>query len=374
MNSKFFTNALAATVLGVFSAQADTPTSPAPAAGTNSTPTDAMTALFGDPVVAKAKGFEIKQSALDQIVVLFKGQAAANGQTLTPEMEARAQVGALNQAVNIQLLLQTATDPEKAAGQKEADVQFTNVLKRFASPEAFSRQLKAVGMTVEDWRTKSRQEAVVRQALRRALNVTISEAEISGFYKDHPSDFEQSEQVHVRHLLLMTIDPTTQAPLAADQVTTKRKTIEDLLKRARAGEDFAALARQYTEDPGSRESGGEYTFPRGKMVAEFEAAAFALTNNQVSDVVTTKYGFHIIKLLDRVPAKTVDLATASEDIKNYLEQKKISALAPDYVAKLRKSQDLQILDPKLKAATEAEEAAAAAEAAPAPTPAPAAPK
>jgi parvulin-like peptidyl-prolyl isomerase len=280
----------------------------------------------------------------------------------------------LNQAVNIQLLLQTATDPEKAAGQKEADVQFTNVLKRFASPEAFSRQLKAVGMTVEDWRTKSRQEAVVRQALRRALNVTISEAEISGFYKDHPSDFEQSEQVHVRHLLLMTIDPTTQAPLAADQVTTKRKTIEDLLKRARAGEDFAALARQYTDDPGSRESGGEYTFPRGKMVAEFEAAAFALTNNQVSDVVTTKYGFYIIKLLDRVPAKTVDLATASEDIKNYLEQKKISALAPDYVAKLRKSQDLQILDPKLKAATEAEEAAAAAEAAPAPTPAPAAPK
>ena len=73
-----------------------------------------------------------------------------------------------------------------------------------------------------------------------------------------------------------------------------------MLKRARASEDFATLAKTYSEDPGSREDGGELPeFPRGQMVPEFENAAFALTNNQISDVITTVYGYHIIKLLDK---------------------------------------------------------------------------
>jgi parvulin-like peptidyl-prolyl isomerase len=242
--------------------------------------------------------------------------------------------------------------------------------------EAFTRQLKAVGMTLDDLRNKASQEAVAKEALKRVLNVAVTDAEISSFYTSHPSDFEQPEKVHVRHILLMTSDPTTKAPLSADQVAAKRKQMDDLLKRARAGEDFAALARQYSEDPGSKDNGGEYTFPRGQMVAEFEAAAFALTNNQVSDVITTQYGYHIIKLLDRIPAKTDDLTTVidgvtvSDSIKNYLIQQKITKAAPDYLNKLKKTSEVQIVDAKLKADADAEEAAAAAAAAAAPAPTP----
>jgi peptidyl-prolyl cis-trans isomerase C len=337
---------------------------PAPA-GTNGSPSDALTALFGDPVIAKGKGFEIKQSALDQIMVGAKGQAAASGQQLPPDFEVRA----LHQLITIQMLLQIATDADRAAGQKDADLQFTNLLKHFGTIEAFNRQLKAVGMTMEDLRAKAAQEAIAKQALKTALNVSVSDAEISSFYTGHPSDFEQPEKVHVRHLLLTTVDQATQAPLPADQVAAKRKQIDDLLRRARAGEDFATLARQYSEDPGSKDNGGEYTFPRGQMVAEFETAAFALTNNQISDVVTTKFGYHIIKLLDRTPAKTLELTSVvdgvpvSESIKNYLLQQKIAKLEPDYLAKLKKTSDVEIVDAKLKADSDADEAAAAAAAA-----------
>jgi peptidyl-prolyl cis-trans isomerase C len=395
MNRKFLSTALTALVLGVFSAHATSPAMATPApAGTNGSPSDALTALFGDPVIAKGKGFEIKQSALDQIMVGAKGQAAASGQQLPPDFEVRA----LHLLITIQMLLQIATDADRAAGQKDADLQFTNLLKHFGTIEAFNRQLKAVGMTMEDLRAKAAQEAIAKQALKTALNVSVSDAEISSFYTGHPSDFEQPEKVHVRHLLLTTVDQATQAPLPADQVAAKRKQIDDLLRRARAGEDFATLARQYSEDPGSKDNGGEYTFPRGQMVAEFETAefetaAFALTNNQISDVVTTKFGYHIIKLLDRTPAKTLELTSVvdgaytflaqehpdyaktleltsvvdgvpvSESIKNYLLQQKIAKLEPDYLAKLKKTSDVEIVDAKLKADSDADEAAAAAAAA-----------
>ena len=108
-----------------------------------------------------------------------------------------------------------------------------------------------------------------------------------------------------------------------------------LLKRIRGGADFAALAKQYSEDPSSKDNGGEMPkFPRGQMAPEFEAAAFSLTNNQVSDVITTAYGYHIIKLLDKTPAQRVDYATVAPKIKDFLTQQKTEKLAPAYLEKL----------------------------------------
>jgi foldase protein PrsA len=210
----------------------------------------------------------------------------------------------LNQLITIQVLLQKATPADRAAGKVEADLQYTNLLKRFGSPEAFQRQLKAVGMTVEDLRAKATQEAVAKAALKRELNINITDDDAEGLLHQAPADFEQPELAHVRHILLMTIDPATHA--AADQHrAAKRKQIEDLRKRMQGRRGFCALAKQYSEDPGSKENGGELPeFPRGQMVPEFESAAFALTNNQVSDIVTTQFGFHIIKpravILDRL--------------------------------------------------------------------------
>ena len=131
------------------------------------------------------------------------------------------------------------------------------------------------------------------------------------------------------------------------------------MKRAKAGEDFALLATQYSEDPGSKDNGGELPpFGHGEMVPQFEAAAFSMKTNTISDVVTTDYGFHIIKLLEITPAQTVPYAKVTDKIKDYLVQQKTEKLAPVYLAGLTKDADVQILDPDLNAAAAALAAAA----------------
>jgi parvulin-like peptidyl-prolyl isomerase len=348
----------AALMAGVISASAATENAAAKTAGTNANPEAAMTALFGDPVVAKGTGFQIKQSELDQVVSGARANAAAQGQQLPPDF----QIGVLNQLVTIQLLLQKATDADRALGKVDADLQYDKLIKRFGSAEAFERQLKAVGMTVEDLRAKAAQEATAKATLKRELNIVVSDEDAKDFYAKNPADFEQPELAHVRHILLMTIDPATHTPLSTNTVAAKKKQAEDLLKRAKAGEDFAALAKQFSEDPGSKENGGELPeFPRGQMVPEFEAAAFALAKDQVSDIVTSQFGFHIIKSLDKTAAKKIEYATVASDIKEALSRQKIAKLAPDFIKKLRTDLKLEIVDPALKAMDEKVQAAQAAQ-------------
>src|SRR5262249_36751117 len=131
----------------------------------------------------------------------------------------------------------------------------------------------------------------------------ITEGDIDGYYKSHLEDFTE---VRARHILVATSttpresddeDKTDEKkPLTRDEA---RKKAEALLERIRKGEDFATLARENSDDTQSKASGGDLNyFGRGKMAAEFEQAAFSLKPGQVSGLVETKYGFHIIKVED----------------------------------------------------------------------------
>ena len=361
----------AALMAGVISATAATEPAVMPEA-TNASPEATMKALFGDPVIVTAKGFDIKQSELDQVLTGAKANAAAQGQQLPPEFA----IAILNQLITIDMLLQKATPADRATGNAEADLQYTNLVKRFGSVEAFDRQLKAVGMTVTELRAKASDEATAKATLKRELKISVTDAEAKAFYAKHTADFEQPEMAHVRHILLMTMDPATRSPLPTNAVAAKRKQADDLLNQIRGGADFATLAKQYSEDPGSKDNGGELAeFSRGQMVPEFESTAFSLTNNQVSDIVTSQFGFHIIKMMDKTPAKKFAYAdmlpqvnkTVAEICKSEVESEQIKALAPAYIKNLRTDLQVEITDPTLKTLDEnvrAQEAAASTNAAP----------
>ena len=126
-----------------------------------------------------------------------------------------------------------------------------------------------------------------------------------------------------------------------------RKNIEDLLKKAREGTDFGELAKLHSEDPGSKNKGGEYTFPRGQMVAECEEVAFSLEINQISDVVETTYGYHIIKLSERLPAETKTFEQVKDEIFGNLERMKVSAFMRTYQKEVMDKADITWHDKSL---------------------------
>ncbi|HEX3626509.1 MAG TPA: peptidylprolyl isomerase [Verrucomicrobiae bacterium] len=329
--------------------------------------TNSMASLFPDPTIASGTGVHVKRSELDEVVTSIKSAAAAQGETIPPEKLALLEAQALEQMIDVQLLVNQANDADKATGEKKADTAMAALLKRAGSQDMLKMQLTAAGTSADKLHKKVADEATAMAALQRGLGVNVSDAEVQKFYDDHPQEFEQPEMVHVRHILFMTIDPQTREPLADDVVSAKLKLANQVLAKAKGGADFAKLAEQYSDDTTTKEDGGDLppfpratADPRRAMATEFEAAAFSLTNNQISDLVKTVYGYHIIQLINKVPAKKLTLSdkipqtetTVAEGVKDGLTQQKTQTLAEPYLVKLKKTADVKILDPDLNAAVE----------------------
>jgi parvulin-like peptidyl-prolyl isomerase len=284
---------------------------------------------------------------LDKEVEHAKAQMAAEGRTLKTEQMVSIEKQILEQLINVGLLESKATAADKAGGRKAAEERFQAASAKLGSQDAFERQAKKMG-TTREWVVGKWIEALTAECvLKREFKINITDQEIKKFYDENPDQFDLKESVRASHILLATLDPQTGLELAVDQKATKHKQAEALLKRARAGEDFAKLASDFSEDTVSKARGGEYTFSRGQMVPEVEAAAFALATNQISGVVTSTYGYHIIKLSAKIPAGKVEMSKVIPEIKEALTQQIIQQQFPDYIAKLRKEAAVEILDEAL---------------------------
>ena len=156
-------------------------------------------------------------------------------------------------------------------------------------------------------KNKSKYQVPERRSVRYAIldtnqlrqTILIPEDLLKKQYQDNIQQYEVPNQVHVQHILFKTVGQTD-----AEVAETKKKA-EDVLKQARNGAKFDELAKKYSEDPGSKDKGGDLGWIRqGQTVPEFEKEAFSLNPGQISDLVRTQYGFHIIKVLEKQTAHT----------------------------------------------------------------------
>jgi peptidyl-prolyl cis-trans isomerase D len=158
--------------------------------------------------------------------------------------------------------------------------------------------------------------------------VAVPAGDIERAYNNNIEQYSTPEQVRASHILLKTE--------GKDDAAVKSKA-EDLLKQARGGADFADLAKKHSEDEGSAKNGGDLDyFERGKMVAEFDQVSFALPPGQISDLVKTQYGYHIIKVVDKKPAVTRTLAEVRQQLNDQLAYERAQAQAADLAQKLEK--------------------------------------
>ena len=343
---------------------------PAPDADTKPAKPLNSTELFGDSVVAKGKGFEIKRSQLDDEVFRLKGQVAARGRNLSPDESAALEKQVLDQLIQLAILKLRTTDADKKAATEVATKRLDDAQTALGSDEAFKRRLRAEGLTREQLLAKWTEGAAAETAAKRELDVKITDEEAKKYYDSKPANFETPEMVRVSHILFSTQDPNDNTPdptrkkeLSDPEKKAKHKQAEAALKRAKDGEDFTKLARELSEDPAVKQNNGEYKFSRDDpFVPEFKAAAFSLTTNQISDIVTTLFGYHILKLWEKIPARTEpftgpdtkasmrrpDGQYVTATIREILTNEQLTKQFPDYIKKLRKEADVQILDEKLK--------------------------
>jgi parvulin-like peptidyl-prolyl isomerase len=345
-------------------------------ASTNSAGKPSLDALFGDSVVAKGKGLEIKRAELDDTVIKMKAAYASQQMPAPANLESQA----LKNLVIQKLILSKATGADRATGKTNYQEWVSKVKEaNHFTDDEFNKALEQKlfgGESRAEWEQQRTEVMTIPVILERELKVNITDDDIKKFYDDpaNIAAFEQPEKVRVSHILLTTEDPATHEPLPADKKAEKKKQLEDILKRARTGEDFTKLADQYSEDPGVKQNHGEYTFSKDEPYDEtFKATSFSLTNGQISDIITSQFGYHIIKLDEKIPAKKVELDKVKDGIKDHLVQLEFQKKAPAYTAQLVKDANIEILDDKLKGTDfsieQPKEETAPPAATPAPTPA-----
>jgi peptidyl-prolyl cis-trans isomerase D len=180
-------------------------------------------------------------------------------------------------------------------------------------------------------KNKSRYQIPEKRVVRYGLldttqmrrNIQVSDDQLKVQYQNNIQQYQVPNRVHAEHILFMTVGKTDA------EVDEIRKNAEDVLKQAKKGAKFEDLAKKYSEDPGTKEKGGDLGWiTQGQTVKEFEATAFGLDKGQISDLVKTQYGFHIIKVLDKETARTKTF----DEVKDSLRAPMILQLADQQAA------------------------------------------
>ncbi|HPW17888.1 MAG TPA: peptidylprolyl isomerase [Candidatus Aminicenantes bacterium] len=232
------------------------------------------------------------------------------------------------QIVERKLLLAAAKAAKTVVAPSELDQAMQSEYARAGGEEAFLKALKDAGVSADYVRASVGETLLINKLLKGVAEKAprVGEEELREAYA---AESQGDKTASVRHILLLT-----QGKTEAEKAEARTK-IEGLLARARAGEDFAELARLYSEDPGSKANGGLYEdFGRGQMVKPFEDAAFSVPVGEISGIVETAYGYHILKIVGR-KKETRTFEEVRAELEARLAQAKQGTAVEDYVKALK---------------------------------------
>lgn len=230
-----------------------------------------------------------------------------------------------------ELLYQESQKKGIKADQEAVSTQFATLKAQFPNEAEFKNALGRMHLTEAELKFKIERDFAIRQLVddQIAQKVTVSDTEMREYYDSHPERFQKPEQVRASHILIK-VDPK------ADQLqkAEAREKITQIQKKLQKGEDFGSLAKEYSEGPSAAEGGDLGYFTRGQMVKPFEDAAFAMKRGDVSDMVETRFGYHLIKVTDKAPETTISYEDVKDRLGQFLKQRKIQQEIEPYVKTL----------------------------------------
>ncbi len=287
-----------------------------------------------DRVVAKVNGEIITLSAVeDRVGILMDQMKSMENPSIPPEEEMMEK--ALDIMITEKLQIQDGEKRGFKVGE-ESVLKFLDDIKakNRLTDENLEAMLVREGRSLESYKGHIRNQIMVSKVMKFHMGgpVKVSKREIKKYYDKHVKDYWVPPKIHARHILLI-IDDT----LTPRQKRLKEIKAREILKQIRAGKDFTELAKKYSEDVSASEGGDIGIVEKGKMVPEFDQAVYQLSPGEVSGVVKTRYGLHIIKNERILQGRTRALEEVKDGIENSLGFEKKKKKYEDWVAEMKKS-------------------------------------
>lgn len=291
-------------------------------------------------IVARVNGAAIYASSLDMELVRHEQRLLERGEMADPDQMGTYRDDALQKLIDTKLLYQEAVRAGHGAGSETVDEQLQGLIGGFESEQRFDEALAELGIRREDLRRDLEHGLSIQQLIVSKIEpaVRVSPEDVRAFYDSHPELFTESERVRARHILLQV--PPEGGEAEAEQA---RRTLEELRRRVLAGEDFSALARAHSQGPSAPEGGDLGYFGRGDTVEPFEEAAFALEAGELSGVVVSPFGYHLIQVLERIPPTPVSFEEILAPLTQYLEDQKVSGAVDELARELRAKAKITIV-------------------------------
>ena len=301
----------------------------------------------GGANVAKVNGVAIKTADFEALATAAQKQdsTVASATAGSPEL-LRFRRLVLDSMIENELVRQASKKEGAKVEDAEVETQLAQIKSGFPDEDTFNQTLKASGMTLVQLQDSIRDQLLYQYLYDKvAPESEVTTAEVQAYYEKSKAQFQSTAQSQLSHILISVTSTAT-----ADEAAKAKATAEDVLKQLLSGGDFAALAKKYSGDPGSAANGGDLGMSSTEnYVPEFKAAADKLKKGQMSGLVKTDYGYHIIKKVNEQAAGQQKLEDVAETIKASLIQEKRNTVFQEYLAQLKKDAKIKILDKDLEA-------------------------
>ena len=288
--------------------------------------------------VAVVNGTVIKQAEFDSEMSRVLERLQRTGRIPNDLERSQIKKQVLENLIARELLYQESQKKGIKVDQKEIEEQITALKGRFPSEVEFKNALSTANLTEADLRFQFERDVAIRKLLDDQIGgkSTVSEKESRAYYDSNLASFKKSEQVRASHILIK-VDPGADEAKKAEA----RTKIESLQAKLKNGEDFGALAKESSEGPSGPKGGDLGFFGRGQMVKPFEEVAFSMKPGQVSGMVETRFGYHLIMVTERTPESTLSYEEVKDRLEQYLKQQKVQEEIAAYVETLKSNAKIE---------------------------------
>lgn len=290
--------------------------------------------------IAVVNGTVITKVDFDRKVGLLNQEFLRIGKTLKDAERSLLERQVLNELIGNELLYQESQKQGIEVDDRSIENGFENWRKQFPSDKEYKKALKKWSTSKDEIKFQFKRNASITTFIDNKFSdkIVISEKEIRDLYDSNPQFSKQPELVRVSDILIK-VEPNADDFVKNDA----RKKIEEIKEKLKKGEGFAVLAREYSQSPSSSKGGDLNYFMRGQMGKPFEEIAFSLKRGEVSEVIETKFGYYLIKVVDRKPETTVPFEAAKEKIGEYLKRTKLQGEIAQYLQELKKKAKIEVV-------------------------------